>query len=263
MPALCRVVSTHRRNPIVRLVARKCLRFIECYENASNYDFERNGERFVLDALSVLPLRCIFDVGANVGDWTSLAAARFPQAAIHCFEIGAETARVLRERMLTNPAVTVNDFGLSNQEAEVRLKCFPGYSMLTSMVDVVHEFEASESSGRVMRGDDYCRVKALEHVDFVKIDVEAAEWMVLQGLGEMIRQQRIDIIQFEYGTGSIITKFMLRDYYDFFVPLGYAVGKIYPTYVEFRDYEFRHEDFAGPNFLAVRKARDDIIRVLG
>jgi FkbM family methyltransferase len=263
MPVLCRIVSTHRRNAIVRFFARKCLRFMECYENASNYDFEKNGEQFVLDALSGMSLRCIFDVGANVGDWAVMAAARFPRARIHCFEIGDETAATLRARVQSNPAITVNAFGLSNVEGDVRLKCFPGYSTLTSMVDVSHIFESSEALGRVVRGDDYCSRAALEHVDFVKIDVEGAEWMVLQGLERMIREQRVDIIQFEYGTGSIITKFMLRDYYGFLAPHGYALGKIYPDYVEFRDYDFRHEDFAGPNFLAVRKERDDVIRALG
>ena len=36
---------------------------------------------------------------------------------------------------------------------------------------------------------------------------------------------------------------------------GYAVGKIYPDYVEFRDYSLDDEDFVGPNYLAVRRER--------
>jgi FkbM family methyltransferase len=243
-------------------MARKCARFTECYENASNYNFDTNGERFVLEALSSRSAGCVFDVGANVGDWMTMAHGNLPNASIHCFEIVAETASTLRARSAGIPAITVNAFGLSNHAGEVRIKCFPGYSALASMIDVCHEFASTQGTGRVVRGDDYCRERGIERIDFVKIDVEAAEWMVLEGFANMIRDGGIDVIQFEYGTGSIVTKFMLKDYYDFFAPHGYALGKIYPNYVEFRDYSFRHEDFAGPNFLAVRRNRDDLIRRL-
>jgi hypothetical protein len=86
--------------------------------------------------------------------------------------------------------------------------------------------------------------------------------MVLQGFAGMIDAGRIDVIQFEYGTGSIVTKFMLKDYYALLASNGYALGKIYPNYVEFRDYHFRHEDFTGPNILAVRSSRKDLIEML-
>ena len=42
-----------------------------------SYDFDKNGERRLLEVLSALPVNTVFDVGANVGDW-SLAAARRP-----------------------------------------------------------------------------------------------------------------------------------------------------------------------------------------
>jgi len=263
MPITCKIVGRNRRNPLVRFAARKCARFLECYENASNYDFDTNGERYVLETLAARRPGCVFDVGANVGDWTLMAQGYLPETSFHCFEIVAETAATLRQRTAVNGSVVVNSFGLSNQPGEVRLKRFPAHNTLASMIDVVHDFESVEDVGSVQRGDDYCRERAIERIDFLKIDVEAAEWMVLQGFAGMIAAGRIDVIQFEYGTGSIITKFMLKDYYDLLVPNGYALGKIYPDYVEFRDYHFRHEDFTGPNFLAVHSGRKDLIRLLG
>jgi len=262
MPIICRLVGRKRRNALVRFAARKCARFLECYENASNYNFNENGERFVMEALAADHPSCVFDVGANVGDWTLLARGYFPDASIHCFELVAETAAILRKRTAGIESALINAFGLSNRAGEVRFKRFPAHNTLASMIDVVHEFDSVEDVGSVQRGDDYCRERSIERIDFLKIDVEAAEWMVLQGFADMIAEGRIDVIQFEYGTGSIITKFMLKDYYDMLTVHGYALGKIYPNYVEFRDYEFRHEDFTGPNFLAVHRSRDDLIRLL-
>ena len=41
-----------------------------------------------------------------------------------------------------------------------------------------------------------------------------------------------------------------------------VVGKIFPSYVDFREYELKDEDFQGPNYLAVRAARADLIALL-
>ncbi len=263
MPLLCKIVGKNRRSLLVRFLARKCSRFIECFENASNYDFDTNGERFVLETLATTHPGCVFDVGANVGEWTLMAHRYFPSASFHCFEVVAETAIALRENTAAVDSITVNPFGLSNRAGAVRLKRFPEHSTLASLVDVVHDFASVEDVGTVQLGDDYCREHMIERIDFLKIDVEAAEWMVLQGFAEMLAGARIDVIQFEYGTGSIVTKFMLKDYYDLLGTRGYALGKIYPNYVEFRDYHARHEDFMGPNFLAVHRRRNDLIRLLG
>jgi hypothetical protein len=125
MPIICKLVGRNRRNPLVRFAARKCARFLECYENASNYDFDTNGERFVLETLAVRQPDCVFDVGANVGDWALMALRYFPETSIHCFEIVAETAATLRQRTAANGSIVVNSFGLSNQSGDVRLKRFP------------------------------------------------------------------------------------------------------------------------------------------
>lgn len=44
---------------------------------------------------------------------------------------------------------------------------------------------------------------------------------------------------------------------------GYCVGKLYPDYVEFRDYHYRHEDFCGLNMIAVRKGDMELKNTLG
>jgi Methyltransferase FkbM domain len=104
----------------------------------------------------------------------------------------------------------------------------------------------------VMRGDDFLTREGIRQVDFLKLDVEGAEHLALQGLEAALRQQRIRLVQFEYGRVNVLTHFLLRDFYQLFSQYGYAVGKIYPDYVDFRDYDLIDEDFLGPNYLACR-----------
>jgi hypothetical protein len=59
------------------------------------------------------------------------------------------------------------------------------------------------------------------------------------------------------------SKWLLRDAYQLLGGHGFALGKIYPTYVDFRDYDVaRDEDLRGPNYLAVRRDRADLIDLL-
>jgi FkbM family methyltransferase len=263
MPKICRYFAENRSSALVQFAVAKARRVLECYENANNYDFATNGEEQVLGALRSADIKRVFDVGANVGDWAKLASRYFPEAVIDCFEILPSTADELEHAVKGFERINVNRLGLSRDEGEVRLKTFRNFSELTSLVEVEHDFaEAGESVGRVMAGDDFCRERRIYHIDFLKIDVEAAEFLVMQGFSSMLSDRRIDVLQFEYGTGSIVSKFMLRDYYTLLTGFGYVVGKIYPKYVEFRDYHESHEDFIGPNMLAVNRERSDLIGML-
>src|SRR5690606_34205235 len=60
-----------------------------------SYDFDRNGERRLLEVLASVPVRTVFDVGANVGDWSLAAAQALPLATIHCFELSPRTFKTL------------------------------------------------------------------------------------------------------------------------------------------------------------------------
>jgi len=40
------------------------------------------------------------------------------------------------------------------------------------------------------------------------------------------------------------------------------LGKIYPNYVDFREYRFQDEDFLGPNYLAVHSSLESLIESL-
>jgi hypothetical protein len=91
--------------------------------------------------------------------------------------------------------------------------------------------------------------------------VEGAEHLVLEGLETQLRSERVRFVQFEYGRVNILTHFLLRDFYQLFASYGYVVGKIYPDYVDFREYDLSDEDFMGPNYLACR-ANDAAVKAL-
>jgi FkbM family methyltransferase len=257
---LGRYVARNRRHPLVRAIARKCGSFLESYRNL-NYDQAQNGEVFVLERLSAFPLRTVFDVGANVGDWTTAAAAAFPAAALHAFEICPPTFQTLEQNTRGLRNVHRVNTGLAEKDGTVEVGYYEGNPALTTVFEF-HRLPGVKLAASVTTGARYCARLGIEHIDLLKIDVEGMENLVLEGFAEMIDRGAVDVIQFEYGQVNILSKFLLRDFHCWFSARGYVVGKIYPNYVDFRDYDYADEDFTGPNYLACRRVREDYIRAL-
>jgi FkbM family methyltransferase len=232
-------------------------RFIE----NDNYSFEENGELRVVQCLAKSGFGSpIFDVGANIGEYAVLARHYFPDSAIYAFEPVKETyMRLCRETEGLN--IHAFNFGLGDQDADVPFSVQP------------HNLTNSSAHGAIMRllnpgagfYQEACRIRhsgsvaeeqGLTQIGLLKVDTEGHDWFVLSGFEEWLRTGRIAVIQFEYGMACISTKKLLFDYYQLLSRYNYRIGKIFPTYVDFRSYHPTHENFIGPNFLAVHPSYD-------
>jgi FkbM family methyltransferase len=243
-----------------RGMALFCEQFLLNYNNF-NYNMHSNGEQWLLNKLAAFRPRVVFDVGANVGDWLEMASATLPEAQFHAFEIIESTFMTLAQRMAGRPGMVLNHCGLANHSGNVKMHVFHASSALSSYVAYPHGSHY-EAFCPVKRGDEYAKDQGIERIDLLKIDVEGAEHLVLEGLDALLAGGGIDVIQFEYGMVNIITHFLLRDFYQFFESRDYLVGKLFPDHVDFRNYELEDEKFRGPNYVAVRKAQEHIINAL-
>jgi len=235
------------------------------------YLVSENGEAALLRRLRPFDLKILIDVGANTGDWSLAACESLPNAHIHAFEIAPATVVELNKQLrayLTR--VTVNQIGLGDRDAEVTLYHSPESSTASTIVKGVIELSAADHgiktvdqlSVRITTGDKYIGEHGIESVDFIKIDVEGAEWDVLQGLSSAFVRNQVQLVQFEYGPLNLQTRKFLADFYEFFERHGFVIGKLYPEGVAFKKYELFDEDFVGPNFIACRAVRTDLIRAL-
>lgn len=259
---LASLVARNRNRLLLRKAARFCERYLDWYANL-NYDLRTNGETFVLRTLAQFQPRVIFDVGANVGDWSLAAKRNCPHAEIHAFEIAPPTFEILTARTRHLPDVQCRKVGLSDSAGFVSLRFFDALPALTTSVAYPHPLPFSELSGEVVTGDSYASNNGIDHIDLLKIDVEGMEENVLRGFQGMFEDKAIDLVQFEYGRVSIVNHFLLRDFFTFFRDRGFAVGKIFPHHVAFREYDLGDEDFRGPNYLACRQEKSSYLRVFG
>ena len=238
---------------LAQSVGRAATRYLRHFNNF-NYEPETNGECWLMrqnaDAATV------FDVGANLGDWSLACASICRHATIHAFEILPRTFERLRARVAGNVRIVANPVGLSDTEGEFPVSVHPTNSYLTSLiagVDQIHHCDFTTETICVASGDQYCSAHAIERIDLLKIDTEGAEHLVLGGFRRMLAEGRIEVIQFEYGMANLFSKFILRDFYLMLEPYGFAIGKLYPNRIAFRPWRPEDEDFRGPNFVAVAR----------
>jgi FkbM family methyltransferase len=261
MKAIFLFLSRNRRNPIINFL-RKCSLFVYYAIDNKNNDHYTNGEFWLMQRLQRINPLVIFDAGANVGKWSTEANKLFKDADIHSFEPVPDIFEKLSRNTANLPKVHLYNTALSNSAGTLTFHFYPNSPLFNSIYNHPSGREVVSVQCPALPGSDFCEQHNISNIDFLKIDVEGAEHLVLEGFREMIQNKKIRAIQFEYGIFSIETKFLLKDYYEFFDEHSYIVGKIYPNYVDFRAYAWDHETFWGPNYLAIRSDDLELMKIL-
>ena len=258
-----RAIAANRRSGVVRAV-HQAAAFVAGAWAHNTMNPESNGEGDLLRALAPAKFRTAFDVGANRGDWSLDALRCWPECALHSFEVAPETFRMLtkalegasgRERAALNP------MGLGEAAQSLKMYYFPDHPDQTCDLPRHQSYRTVEFDARIEKGDAYCDARGIERVDFLKIDVEGAEYRVMKGFERRLRAGDVHCIQFEYGAFSTQTRFLLADYYAM-LGANYWVGKIFPGYVEFADYSWTMENFQFCNYCCVSRKREDLRRLV-
>jgi FkbM family methyltransferase len=205
----------------------------------------------------------IFDVGANVGEWTALALSINPGASIHCFEPSRSTYR----RLVANgfPATVVcNNLGMSSVRGEAKLFVFEECSGSNSLylrqglANLGLLPQKHDETVRLDTLDHYCLERGIRAIDFVKVDVEGHELEVFRGMTGLLRSGQVKVIQFEYGGCNIDAGVLLKDIFAFFKDYAYRFYKIYPTEARLVPmYDQRLENFQYQNWAVIKNGCSD------
>ena len=222
-----------------------------------------NGELTILKKIAKLNPLTVMDGGANTGDYSLAISQCIPECKIYSLEPVEGTFQQLVENVKDCQNVIPIKKGLFNDNCSREINIFNSHAH-SSLYDIeglsynVNQKVVIE----LVRGDDFMREHQIDHLDFLKLDIEGAEFDALRGFENSLKHGNIKAIQFEYGYINISTKKLLIDYYQFFESHNYIMGKIFPKVVEFRKYEHKYEDFLGPNFIAVSKSETKLIDLL-
>ncbi len=241
--------------PRSALVARLCRSYIAWCNGENNADQGTNGElRFL--RLNLQSCHTVFDVGANVGDWSAAALRINPGLTIHCFEPNKAAFDELAARRFP-PSVTRNQLALGARPGSATLYASPDRSSLSSFYrrrTLEGERGGDELRPRqvaVTTVDQYCAEKGIEGIDLVKVDVEGHEVQVMAGMSRMLVEHRVKLLQFEYGATYIDSHALLKDAFDLLGSHEYCLWKILPREIRpIGEYSWKLENFNYQNWVA-------------
>lgn len=249
----------YKRNCRARVIGSlaKLGKAVNRYHENLNYDYHTNGEQSVLEILNQESPTVLFDVGAYQGTWASMAHEACPSARIYSFEPVPWAFEKLKNESKVELIETFN-YALGRENGSRKLIAYQSEaSHLSGFFQFPHNSPKTEIEVEVQMGDQVINNLKIDKIDFLKIDTEGSELEVIQGFEKTLAKRGIRVIQFEYGQVNVFSRYLLKDYYDYFAKFGYKIGKIYPQGVTFSEYRPDLEDFIGPNYIAV--ASDDKI----
>ncbi|KPK97174.1 MAG: hypothetical protein AMJ95_10535 [Omnitrophica WOR_2 bacterium SM23_72] len=186
-----RFLARHRKNGLVFRLMNWLFLLHKLHENL-DYDFFSNGEHFVLQTVQKNSrIETVFDVGANVGEWSKIAAETFSQARIYSFEIIPQTYERLLDNCVGHNNIKPFKTGLSDKDGECEAFFSPDKSDFATCVrnlsETFHNFQPGRITVKTTTGDRFCSQNKIETIDYLKIDVEGVESQVLKGFERMLR----------------------------------------------------------------------------
>jgi FkbM family methyltransferase len=194
--------------------------------------YEAQESALIFELIGSLPEDCrIFDVGANIGWYSLCIAKRFRRASILSFEPIKTTFDCFKKNLELNPDITnilLHNFGFSNKNAKLEFYLDPKASVSASLANITQNEDVEKIICEVKRLDEFTDKNSIG-IDFMKCDVEGAEFLVYQGGIETIKHSKPIIFtemlrkwsaKFNYHPNQIIELFSELGYYCFTVREG-------------------------------------------
>jgi FkbM family methyltransferase len=182
----------------------------------------------------------IFDVGAHIGKKTNRYRALFPSAAIYAFEPSEESFNLLKNRFLEDSRIMPQNVGVSDKtgQAEFHLNSFSETNSLFSTSEDILSHDDPSLYAPVQKVnidlvtlDEFAHSKAIDHIDILKLDVQGAELLALEGAKELLKTQSISLIRSEVEFSKIYeNQALFHEIAEFLHRFGYQMYNLYGLY---------------------------------
>lgn len=242
-------------NPIRKLVA------------FMNYLLGRgSGMGWALESEVAAAINCIkradpivFDVGANIGEWSRHYRELTGSGLLFMFEPQPACQDAIISKNIINSQLVRSAVG--NQTGAMKLYTSSptdGSASLHERHDSFFDeltYEAIDVE--VLSLDDFIKQQNLDFIDFIKFDIEGHELDALKGLMKALTAGKIGALSFEFGSGNLNSGTCFRDFWKL-LHKQYHISVITPSgrLREITSYYEDEEFYRGvSNFIAELKRR--------
>jgi FkbM family methyltransferase len=197
----------------------------------------------------------VFDIGANIGDWSAELLLAHPNARIHAFEPSSSAFSYLSNRFADDSRVKTYNFALGDFNGVGSLffdSPSSGFASLTNRRLEHFGLNMSASESIEVRTLNSFKLENLAPCDILKIDIEGNELKALQSGLEVLKDCKV--VLFEFGGANLDSKTSFQDFWYFFKELNFKLSRVTPAGLrEIKQYSELDEIYVTTNFLAIRQ----------
>ena len=165
----------------------------------------------------------IFDIGANIGWYSNHLSKKLPNSTIYAFEPIPETfAQVKRNTELNQSKnIILNNVALSDKIQTLTFFYSPTVTGASSSVNITENDSMVKLECQTNTIDHFVKEKNITKLDFIKCDVEGAEFMVYKGGAETFAKHTPIIFTEMLRKWAAKFDYHPNDIIDFFKQFGY------------------------------------------
>jgi FkbM family methyltransferase len=223
------------------------------------HDPEKDGEyRFI--AKYIKENMTIFDVGANIGNYTRKAISITSKLNVYCFEPVKSTFNTLNKNLESAQVdfIKTFNFGFSDKSETLFMNIYGDNAGSNSLY--YHEYHAERSKAlrkeevSLKKLDDFILGNNITSVDFLKIDVEGHEFKVLLGALQSLESNTIKCIQFEYNDYWKKSGYKLENVIKLLSSFNFSIYRLTPWgKLGIGKFEKSLENYKMSNYLALKR----------
>ncbi len=178
-----------------------------------------SGERhFLLHHLAASEKPVIIDVGANEGSYVMDVLEVNGNAEIYAFEPHPATFSRLLLRSSEVKNITAINAACGSATGRLALYDYAGSggsehaSLHAGIIEGIHKSHSEQHVVDVTTLDTFAADHGIASIDLLKIDTEGYELEVLKGAAILLRENRINAIQFEFNEMNVVGRVFFRDF---------------------------------------------------
>lgn len=201
----------------------------------------------------------IFDVGANVGNYSKYIINEFVDNnfQLYSFEPSRGAFLELKKRLGNHSQIKLYNIGFGEKRGAKTLFYDKKKSGLSSLYDrrLLHfgiKMDLRESI-KIDTIDNFCKNNGIQNIDFLKLDTEGYELNILRGAKNMIKNNSIRFIQFEFGGCNIDSRTYFQDFFYLLKDKYFIYRILKKNLYRIDSYKEIYELFLTTNFLAMLK----------
>jgi len=239
------------KNKVIAFIFSK---YVDYCKNENNIDMYSNGELDFFRKKSG-KFKVVFDIGANIGEWTIAVKNIKNDVVVHAFEPSCKTYNRLSYNLSDMSGVFLNKIAIGSKKGNLNMYIYENEAGINSFykregVKQLDKLNILIEKVRVDTVDNYIASNKIKYVDLVKIDVEGHEFHVIDGMRDSLSKKNISYVQFEYGGTFIDSRFLLKDIFDIAKKYNYHMYKLMQKDVKLFDrYDQKFENFQYSNWV--------------